>query len=135
MDPFAVAATSAFLISAITELVSQIMVVSDLEQARDLESATTELQSLANCLECLRNNYGNRRIPYPDNISKSLLDVLQNCESVTNKIQALVNQISPIDVSKQPQWSTRERVQMNALICSLEAHKSAIEIALQITPV
>ena len=135
MDPFTIATTCVGLISAIAQLSSQMKTfVSNFRDTRkDLESVTAELQSLSMCLECLQNDYSNERVSYPDNISKTLLAVLQNCESVTTQMQALLDQNSSSSVNKRLQWAMHGRQQMNTLRSSLEAHKSAIDIALEMT--
>lgn len=135
MDPFTITATCVGLVSAITQLTSQIKTfVGEFRDARkDLESVTAELQSLSLCLECLQSDYSNARISYPDSISKSLLGVLQNCDNVTTQMQTLLDQTSSLSMQKRLQWAMHGRQQMNALRSSLEAHKSAIDIALEMT--
>jgi hypothetical protein len=135
MDPFTIATTCVGLISAIAQLSSQIkQFVSNFRDTRkDLESVTAELQSLSMCLECLQNDYSNERVSYPENISKSLLAVLQNCEGVTTQMQALLDRASSASVNKRLQWAVHGSQQMNTLRSSLEAHKSAIDIALEMT--
>jgi regulator of replication initiation timing len=135
MDPFTIATTCVGLISAIAQLSSQIkQFVSNFRDTRkDLESVTAELQSLSMCLECLQNDYSNERVSYPENISKSLLAVLQNCEGVTTQMQALLDRASSASVNKRLQWAMHGSQQMNTLRSSLEAHKSAIDIALEMT--
>jgi hypothetical protein len=135
MDPFTIATTCVGLISAIAQLSSQIkQFVSNFRDTRkDLESVTAELQSLSMCLECLQNDYSNERVSYPENISKSLLAVLQNCEGVTTQMQALLDRASSASVNKRLQWAMHGSQQMDTLRSSLEAHKSAIDIALEMT--
>ena len=103
MDPFTIATTCVGLISAIAQLSSQIkQFVSNFRDTRkDLESVTAELQSLSMCLECLQNDYSNERVSYPENFSKSLLAVLQNCEGVTTQMQALLDRASSASVNKR----------------------------------
>ena len=136
MDPFTIATTCVGLVSAITELSLQIKDFARTfrETRRDLELVTSELQSLLICLECLQTDYSNGRVSYPENISKSLLLVLQHCKNVTDQMQSLIKETSSATVTKRLHWATNGRQRMNELRCSLESHKGAIDIALEMTP-
>ena len=135
MDPFSIATSCISLTSAIAQLTLQIKTfVSGFRDTRkDLESVTAELQSLSICLECIQDDYSNYRVSYPSSISQSLLSVLRNCEGVTTQMQAVLDQTSSVSVNKRIHWAMHGRQQMNTLRSSLEAHKSAIDIALAMT--
>ena len=137
MDPFTIVTTCIGLTGNIVQLSAQIrdFVSAFRDTRKDLASVSFELHSLCMCLECLQADYSNGRVSYPENISKNLLAVLQNCETVTSQIQALLDKTSSASVNKRLQWAMHVRQQMNVLRSSLEAHKSAIEIALEIATV
>ncbi|KAL9105928.1 MAG: hypothetical protein Q9227_008988 [Pyrenula ochraceoflavens] len=134
MDPFTIATTCVSLVGSIAQLTSQIKTfVCDFRDTRkDLDSVISELQSLSMCLECLKNDYSDNKVSYPDNNWRSLLEVLQSCESVMTRMQTLLNHTSSANVNKRLQWAIHGRQQMNELRSSLEAHKGTLEIVLEI---
>jgi hypothetical protein len=135
MDPFTIATTCVGLIGAIAQLTTQMKsFVSKFRDTRkDLQSVTAELQSLSMCLECLQHDSSSGAFTYPAQISKSLCAVLTNCENVTTEMQQLLDRSSSANFNKRLQWASHGREQMKSLRSSLEAHKSVIEIALEMT--
>lgn len=137
MDPFSIVTTCIGLIGNIAQLSAQIKTfVGHYRDARkDLESVSSELQSLSMCLECLRGDFSNERINPPEGISVSLSAVLGDCENVVADMQALLLRYSSTNFDKRLQWAVNGRQQMSTLRTSLELHKSTIDLALEITTV
>ena len=124
----AVACTS--LISNIVTLSKQIVTfVSDFRDARkDMDAVSRELSSLSLCLEGLRND--SSKIQLPTSLQQNLVGVLRNCDDVTKEMRELLRKLSSENLGRRMQWSIIARDEMNKLRSRLEAHKSAIDIAL-----
>jgi chromosome segregation ATPase len=124
----AVACTS--LISNIATLSKQIVTfVSDFRDARkDMDAVSRELSSLSLCIESLRND--GSKIQLPESLQQNLVGVLQNCDDVTKEMRELLRKLSSETFGRRVQWSVIARDEMNKLRSRLEAHKSAIDIAL-----
>ena len=104
--------------------------VSAVRDARaDMAEVNRELSSLSFSLSILQEDAS--KISYPASLEKSLVDVLGNCDRVTTQMKALLSQLSSMKSRRRVQWDAEGRGEMNKLRSSLEAHKSAIEIALE----
>lgn len=121
---------SASLISGIVTLSQQINTfVSSVRNARkDMDAVSRELSSLKLSLEGLRDD--SSKINFPESLQQNLVGVLQNCDDVTKQMQDLLKKLSSESLRRHIQWSISARDEMNKLRSRLEAHKSAIDIAL-----
>jgi hypothetical protein len=131
-EPVALAITvaCASLISGIVTLSQQITTfVSSVRNARkDMDAVSRELSSLKLCLEALRDD--SSKINFPESLQQNLVGVLQNCDDVTQQMQDLLKKVSSESLHRHIQWSISARDDMNKLRSRLEAHKSAIDITL-----
>jgi len=130
MDPLSITTACVSLLSGITNLSKHISVfISEVRDARkDMDAVSRELTSLALCLELLRDD--STTINYSEGFRKDLIGVLQSCDFITHQMKAILRKLSSGNVGRRIQWSLSSREEMNNLRSSLEAHKSAIEIAL-----
>lgn len=132
-EPVALAITvaCASLISGIVTLTQQIATfVSQVRSSRkDIDAVSRELSSLALCLEALRDD--SSKISFPESLQQNLVGILRNCDDVTKEMQDLLTKLSQESLRTGVQWSMLARDEMNKLRSRLEAHKSAIDIALE----
>ena len=133
MDPFTVSTACVGLLAAVARLSTQIaQFVSGVREARrDMDSVSRELSSLALCLETLRDD--STKIQYPDGLRQTLVVVLGNCDTVTQQMHTLLEKMSSKNLGRRAQWVATGRDDMNRLRSSLEAYKSALDIALEVT--
>lgn len=133
MDPFTVSTTCIALLATVAQL--SIQVTSFLsgvrEAGRDMRAVSLELTSLSLCLEALRDD--SRNIKYPQGLQRNLLAVMNNCNAVTKQMSELIEKMSSASLGRRLQWTTYGRDDMNKLRSSLETHKSALDIALDLT--
>jgi hypothetical protein len=131
-EPIALAITAACasLISGVVTLSKQTSsFVSDVRAARkDMDAVSRELSSLTLCLEALRDD--SSKISFPKSLQQNLFGILRNCDDVTKEMQDLLSKLSSESLRRRMQWSLLDRDEMNKLRSRLEAHKSAIDIAL-----
>src|SRR5436305_11415795 len=127
----AITVACASLISSIGTLSKQIVAfVSDIRDARkDMDAVSRELSSLSLCLEGLRDD--SSKIQLPESLQQNLVGVLRNCDDVTKEMQDLLTNLLRESLRTGVQWSMLARDEMNKLRSRLEAHKSAIDIALE----
>jgi Fungal N-terminal domain of STAND proteins len=121
------------LIASIIQLTAQIVsFVSSVRDARrDVEAVSRELIPLSLCLGVLRDD--STSIHYPDGLRQSLLAMLKNCDIVRKDMSNLLNKLSSANTARRIQWTTTGRDDMNKLRSSLESHKSALDIAPDLT--
>ena len=131
-EPVALAITVACssLTSSIITLSKQIVTfVSDFRDARkDMDAVSRELSSLSLCIQGLRDD--SSKIQLPESLQQNLVGVLRNCDDVTKEMRELLQKLSSENFRRRIQWSIIARDEMNKLRSRLEAHKSAIDIAL-----
>lgn len=130
MDPISITTACVGLIAAIAQLSIQLgAFVSDVRDARkDMDAVLRELGSLSLCLQTLRDDSANSSLP--ESLRTSLGAILHNCDIIVKQIQALLDKMSSGNLGRRVQWATFGREDMNRLRSSLESHKSAIDIAL-----
>jgi hypothetical protein len=58
---------------------------------------------------------------------------MDNCDYITKQMSALVQKMSLGSLGRRVQWATYGRDDMIKMRSSLETHKSALEIALDLT--
>ena len=133
-EPVALAVTvaCASLLSSVVALSRQITIfVIDVRAARkDLDAVSRELSSLALCLEVLRHD--SSKINFPTRLQQNMVGILGNCDNVAKEMQDLLRKLSSGSLTRRMQWSLLDRDEMNKLRSRLEAHKSTIDIALDI---
>ena len=133
MDPFTVSTGCIGLIAGIAQLSAQISAfVSSVRDARrDMDAVSRELSSLSMCLSTLRDD--STEIEYPAGLRENLIGVLKHCDSVVKEMAALLRKLHSTNLLRKIQWTINGKDDMNRLRSSLESHKSALEIALDMT--
>jgi hypothetical protein len=133
MEPLSIAIGCVSLLTGVSKLTIQIstFVASVRDARKDMAAVSGELSSLSLCLETLRDD--SNRIDYPAGFRENLLTVLKNCDTVTAEMTTLLDKLSSANVLRKVQWTAMGRDDMNRLRSSLESHKSALEIGLDMT--
>jgi len=132
MDPLTITTACVSLLGAVAALSKQISsFVSIARNARkDMDQFSRELTSLALCLETLRED--DAHVRYPEALKRNLIAILANVDHVTKEMDTLLKRCSAEGVGQSVKWSVANRDEAVRLRDSLEAHKSAIEIALEL---
>jgi hypothetical protein len=135
MDPLSISTACVSLIATLGRILPQIgSFVSDVRDARrDMDAVYRELNSLLRSLENLRDD--SIKVEYPEGSRRTLITVLGNCNHVTKEIEALLNKITSGNIGRRMQWTMYGQDDMNKLRSRLEAHKSAINIALDMVSI
>lgn len=133
MEPLSITVACVSLLSGVAKLSIQAkdFVASVRDARKDMISVQAELRSLSICLETLRDD--SMTTVYPDAFRENLLTVLKHCGTVTTQMTVLLDKYSSINVLRRIQWSASGRDEMNQLRSSLESHKSALGIGLDMT--
>lgn len=135
MDPLSISTACVSLIATLGRILPQIVsFVSVVRDARrDMDAVSRELHSLSLSLGNLRDD--SIKIKYPEGSHRTLITVLGNCDHVTKEIEALLNKMASGNIERRMQWTIYGRDDMNKLRSRLEAHKSAIDIALDMVSI
>jgi hypothetical protein len=95
-----------------------------------MEAVSRELASLKICLEILRDDCNNLEVRYPVSFRENFINLLHNCHEVMSEMGDLMRKMSTAGLGRQLQWAATAQDDMNKLRLRLEAHKGAIDIAL-----
>jgi hypothetical protein len=135
MDPLSISTACVSLIATLGRIFPQIVsFVSDVRDARrDMDAVSQELHSLSLSLENLRDD--SIEINYPEGSHRTLITVLGNCDHVAKEMEALLNKMASGNIGRRMEWTIYGRDDMNKLRSRLEAHKSAIDIALDMVSI
>lgn len=106
--------------------------VRDVRGARsDLDAVSRELLSLNTVLELLAEDVANSENgTFPAALQKQITGIITNCTAVVVEIQVVLDKHEGTKIMKAAKWVAFGNEDMNKLRSSLEAHKSALEIAL-----
>jgi Fungal N-terminal domain of STAND proteins len=133
MDPLSITATCITLVTTISKVSIQInSFVREVRSARgDLDAVSRELISLKTILEMLSEDAENSTgRELPQSLVRQISGILTNCNGVLEQIEASLQKHAGGGVKRGVKWSLSGRDDVNKLRSSLEAHKSALDIAL-----
>ncbi|CAO2652988.1 Nn.00g023990.m01.CDS01 [Neocucurbitaria sp. VM-36] len=132
MDPLSITAACVSLIATITKTsISVSTFVRTVRAARsDLDAVSRELASLKTLLELIAEDAADVGT-FPDTLRKHISGILSNCGLVLVEVQRLIDKYHGPGVIKGSKWAVVGSEDVGKLILSLEAHKSALEIALE----
>ena len=131
MDPLSIPASCVTIATFITKLSVQAgLFVREIREARnDVTLITQELVSLKLVLELLAEDAKNHG-PFSSSLEKQILGILTNCSDVVSQVEQSLQKHSPARLKTGVEWTLTGRGDMQKLRSSLEAHKSALDIAL-----
>ena len=142
-DPLTLTATCIGLLGSITKLSKELtsFVLIAREARRDIDGFARELQSMALCVETLRDE----KFPFPDTLKAQLASVLRNCDGVTHDMEHIIERKAihqqgsgasdagaAVGFSTKVKWSFNDRDDVVRLRERLEAHKAVLDITLDL---
>ena len=133
MDPFSVSTACIGLVAAVAQLSVQIK--GFISQTRDApaewRAVITELDSLSfglhNVGEC------SKFVELSEAYRSQFVTTAQNCHEVVEEMKLLLDKLSSGGFFKRAEWALSGRDKMLSLKASLEAHKSAVILAVTTT--
>jgi hypothetical protein len=134
MDPLSIASACVALAASIGKVSVQI---NDFcrqvrDARRDLDLVTRELGSLKTTLDILADDIKDPDHAFPSYLGKQIFDLVANCNDVVEQVRQLLNKYEGGGLRNGTRWALSGREDMNKLRVSLEAHKSALELALEV---
>lgn len=132
MDPLSITAACVSLAAMITKTsISVTSFVRSVRAARsDLDAVSRELASLNTLLELIAEDAKDVNA-FPETLRKHIANILTNCELVLIEVQRLVEKYDGPGIIKGSKWALEGSKDVAKLHLSLEAHKSALDIALE----
>ncbi|KAG9508131.1 hypothetical protein J7337_001694 [Fusarium musae] len=132
MDPLSIISGCAGLITAIGSLsVSINTFVRSCREARsDLDRVSRELHSLQTVLELIEEDAKDVTKPFPPTIQHHVSGIVTNCGSVVLEVETCIKKYGDGRIKSRVAWTINGQGDMEKLRLSLEAHKSALELAL-----
>ncbi|KAM0425778.1 hypothetical protein ACHAPT_009028 [Fusarium lateritium] len=132
MDPLSIASGCAGLTTAIGSLSMSIhRFVRTCREARgDLDSVSRELHSLRTILELIQEDASDASKPFPAKLNQHVSAIVVNCNLVVTEIQDCITNYGQDRLKSRMAWAINGQGDINKLRSSLEAHKTALEIAL-----
>ena len=132
MEPLSIAAACISLVGVIGKTTIQVgLFVHDIRESRkELDAISRELSSLSLCRSALANDSASPAAGFPLSLADNVLSVVRNCNEVVHEIDALLAKMSVDSIKRKVQWAAYGRKDATTLWLNLEAHKSALDIAL-----
>jgi hypothetical protein len=133
MDPLSITLGCVTHIGTITKLsVSISAFVHEVRSARiELDDVARELLSLKTILELLQEDLSDTTsTSIPVTLRVQTMRVISNCNTVAIEIENVLEKHSGSRIDKSVKWTLFGKGDVSKLRLSLEAHKSALEIAL-----
>ncbi|KAH6954782.1 hypothetical protein DER45DRAFT_571095 [Fusarium avenaceum] len=133
MDPLSIASGCVGLVQAIGSLSFSIHAfVRTCREARsDLDRVSRELVSLQTVLELIQEDVTDDATTFPQTLERHVSGIVLNCNSVVTEIQECITKYSSDNRLKiKASWAINGQGDVAKLRSSLEAHKAALELAL-----
>lgn len=130
MDPLSITASCVGLTAAITKTsIALTKFVRDVRDARaDIDGVSRELGSLSTVLQLLKEDTAKKTTPAT--LEKQVIGIIENCKQVIVEIDGTLAKYEGSSTKKAARWAAIGRDDINKSRSSLEAHKSALDIAL-----
>ena len=133
MDPLSISLACITLIGAICQ--TSIVVTNFVRDVRgvknELDGVSRELQSLKVVLEILADDTKDgSKGPLPETLKRQIAGIVKNCMGVVAEIELTLKRHEGTGLAKAARWTAIGQGDISKLQLSLEAHKSALEIAL-----
>jgi len=133
MDPLSISLACISLIGAISK--TSTVVTNFVRNVRgvrsELDGVSRELQSLKAVLEILADDAGDlTKGPLPQTLKTQIAGIVTNCTGVVAEIEHTLKRHEGTGLAKAAHWTAVGQGDISKLRISLEAHKSALEIAL-----
>jgi hypothetical protein len=138
MDPLSIAAACVPLTVTATKVADTIIAfVRTMKTARaDLDSVSRELGSLKLIILTLgdetREDESDESSGLPDSLKAQIRDIIENCQAVLEEIDKLLQAQKTSRIGEASRWATTGKSDLRKLQGSLQAHRSALDIALEL---
>jgi hypothetical protein len=135
MDPFTITTGCVALVATIAKVSSQISeFVREVRDARnDLDAVSRELVSLNNVLGILSEDAQSPAVEtFPPNLRNQVSSVLKSCQIALGQIETCLQTYSRGGLTEGARWSVHGRSDIDKLRSTLEAQKSALDLALDL---
>ncbi|EON66103.1 hypothetical protein W97_05346 [Coniosporium apollinis CBS 100218] len=133
MDPLSITASCFTLAATITRVSFQVTeFVREVRDARsDLDAVARELLSIKTVLEILADDAKDpAQNNFPPTLGRQVTGILANCNDVVAQIERLLSSYQGSRLTKGTKWALNGRGDAGKLRSTLEAHKTALDIAL-----
>jgi hypothetical protein len=132
MEPLSITTGCVSLLGGLAALSKQITSFALLTHGAraDMDAFSKEILALTLCLDALRQPELIRF--YPDSLRPNLITIIRECNGVAGKMRKPLSKFSSGTVTRRMQWSFTARDETDRLRQSLEAHKSALQIAVSL---
>lgn len=133
MDPLSITASCVSLVATITKTsITVTKFVRDVRNSRsDLDAVSRELISLQTVLGLLIHDASGSDGAFPETLKRQINGIVNNCTDVVIEIeQCLEKHNASGKLGRGARWATVGHDDMSKLRSSLEAHKCALDIAL-----
>jgi hypothetical protein len=133
MDPLSISLACITLIGAISQTSTAVAnFVRDVRGVKsELDGVSRELQSLKIVLETLADDTGDpTKVSLPETLKRQIAGIVTNCMGIVVEIEHTVERHEGSELAQAVRWRAIGRGDISKLRSSLEAHKSALEIAL-----
>jgi hypothetical protein len=135
MDPLSITLACIALIGTVAKVSSSVTTFAgDFKNVpKELDAVTLELYSLKVVLKDLaRDTVGSDVSPLPTNLKKQILDIIENCDQVIGDIDVCLENHRQSRRGISIYWGFGGKDEIAKHRSSLEAHKSALGLALQV---
>ena len=132
MDPFSTTATCVALIATVLSASSKtVTFIRECRGARsEVQAVSGELHVLSTVLNVLKDE------TLPASLEQSIQSILENCNSVISDIVKLLeNHRGASRADRAARWALSGRSDANKLRSTLEAHRSALNLALEVVAI
>ncbi|KAF1937646.1 hypothetical protein EJ02DRAFT_49134 [Clathrospora elynae] len=138
MDPLSVTVSCVALVTAASKVSYSLTNFTRewRDASGDLGAISRELLSFQVVLENLiKDTVGSKESALPPNLRLQIIGILMNCNRVVDDIEASLNRHAQSRLGKGGYWTFGGKDEMAKHRSSLEAHKSALEIALEMVAI
>ena len=136
MDPISIITTSLALLSAIstgTRLATD-FIVGCREAHNDIAAVSQELSDLEfNVLILKRSDGAGELGQLPEDLRQNIRDIMMNCTTVLNDLEALLCKYQGPGLDRAAKWALYGRKEVDKIRLSLEAHKRALGLVVEVT--
>jgi Fungal N-terminal domain of STAND proteins len=132
MDPFSITVGCVGLVQAIVGVSGTISSFSkNVRQARrDMDEVSRELTSLKSILELLIADDENESVSFPDTLTQHVSAIVRNCHPSVLDIEKCLTRHQEASLRKGISWAASGREEVVKLLRSVEAHKLALSLGL-----
>lgn len=131
MEPLSITTGCLSLVGTITKvsLAINTFVRTARDARSDLDSISRELLSLKTVLELLAEDTQGKPRAIPQTLEKQIASIISNCDGVLQDIERALQKYGKVKLASA-KWAWDGRDEASRLRITLEAHKSALELAL-----